>query len=151
MYIHFARGEKTKTQMKATLLHEALEWPSRWHTLCVWSESKNVEEKKKVRPGWSMVWHTQKKNATQGTRLPINIQETSVKALTSILHRQPQDCQTHLKIRATFSSFIDVPSTSLSTFSIHFLEETSKIPTKILLSTGSQGELSTGIYEHLFY
>ena len=121
-------------------------------TLCVSGQrAKMLRKKKKVRPGWSMVWHTQKKNATQGTRLPINIQETSVKALTSILHRQPQDCQTHLKIRATFSSFIDVPSTSLSTFSIHFLEEASKIPTKILLSTGSQGELSTGIYEHLFY
>ena len=58
--------------------------------------------------------HTEK-NATQGTRLPIGTKETSVRALMSILHRQPQDCQTHLKIRAGFSGFVDFPSTSLST------------------------------------
>ena len=62
MYIHFARGEKTKTQMKATFLHEALEWPSRWHTLCVWSESKNVEEKKKSEARMvNGLTHTEKK------------------------------------------------------------------------------------------
>ena len=58
--------------------------------------------------------HTEK-NATQGNWLPISTQETSVKALMSILHRQPQDCQTHLKTRAGFSGFVDFPSTSLST------------------------------------